>query len=46
MAPKFADRLIIVMEQGATAKVPLNAVDRMIDIITKTAVFFTLQPEL
>lgn len=46
MTLKFTDRLIIVMKQRVTAKVPLDAVDEIIDIIIKTAVFFTLQPEL
>jgi hypothetical protein len=37
---------LIVIEQRATAKVPLDAVNGTIDSITKTAVFFSLQPEL
>lgn len=46
MAPKFADIPIVVMEQGVTAKVFLDAVNGTIDSITKTAVFFSLQPEI
>jgi hypothetical protein len=46
MAPKIADRPITVMERGATAKVPLDAVNGTIDSMTKTAVIFSLQPEL
>jgi len=45
MAPKFADRLIVVMEHGGTAKVLLDAVNGTIDSMTKTAIFFSLQPE-
>jgi hypothetical protein len=37
---------LIVIEQRAIAKVPLDAVNGTIDSITKTAVFFSLQPEL
>jgi hypothetical protein len=45
IAPKFADRPIVVMEQGATARVPLDAMNGTIDSMTKTVVFFSLQPE-
>ena len=41
MAPKFADRPIVVMGQGATAGAALGAIDRMMDNMTKTAVFFS-----
>ncbi len=42
MAPKFADRLIVVMEQGGTAQVLLDAANGTIDSMTKTAVIFSL----
>ena len=45
MSPKFADRPIVVMEQGGTAEAALDAMDRTIDSMTKTAVFFSLQTE-
>ena len=45
MAPKFGDRPIVVMEQGGTAGAALDARDRMIDSMTKTAVIFLLQTE-
>ena len=44
--PKFVDRPIIVMEQAATAKLPLDAINEMINNITQTTVFFSLQPDL
>jgi hypothetical protein len=43
MVPKFADRPIIVMEQGATAKVLLDDVNETIDSMPRTAVIFSLQ---
>jgi hypothetical protein len=45
MAPKFAERPIVVMEQGGTAEAALDAIDGMINSMTKTAVFFSLQTE-
>ena len=42
MAVEFADRLIVVMEQGGFARVALNVINRIINSITKTAVIFLL----
>lgn len=42
MAPKFGDRPIVVMEQEETVEATLDARNRMIDSMTKTAVFFLL----
>ena len=43
MAVEFADRLIVVMEQGGFARAALNVIDRIINSITKTAVIFLSQ---
>jgi hypothetical protein len=40
MAPKFAERPMVVAEQGGTAKAALDAIDGIIDSITKTAGIF------
>jgi hypothetical protein len=45
MSLKFADRPIVVMEQGGTAEAALDVMDRTIGSMTKTAVFFSLQTE-
>lgn len=43
MALEFADRLIVVMEQGGFAGAALNVIDRMINNMTRTAVIFLSQ---
>jgi hypothetical protein len=43
MALEFADRLIVAIEQGGFAGTALNVIDRMVNSMTKTAVFFSLQ---
>ena len=45
MAPKLADRSIVVMERAGIAEPALDAIDGTIDNMTKTAVFFLLQTE-
>jgi hypothetical protein len=39
MAPKFGDRLIVLIEQGGTARAALDAADKTIDSIITTVVF-------
>ena len=39
MAPKLGDRVVVMIEQGETAKVVFNAVDRTIDSITTSILF-------
>jgi hypothetical protein len=41
VAPKFRDRLIVIIEQGEIAEAAFDAVDGTIDSITKTTVFLT-----
>jgi hypothetical protein len=43
MAPKSADRSIVVVEQGGTGEAAVD--DGMIDSTTKTAVFHSLLTE-
>lgn len=43
MALDFTDRLIVVIEQGRSAELALDVIDRMINSIIKTAVIFLLQ---
>ena len=43
MAVEFADRLIVVTEQGGFAGAALNVIDRMINSMTKTAVISSSQ---
>jgi hypothetical protein len=35
----------VVMEQGVQAEAPFRAMNRTIDRVIKTAVFFSLQPD-
>ena len=44
MAPKLGDRPVVMIEQGETAKVAFNVVDRTIDSITITMVFSYYKP--
>jgi hypothetical protein len=46
IAPKFEDMPIVVMEQEVTAEAPLRAMNQKIDGVTKTAVFFSLKPDI
>jgi hypothetical protein len=39
MVPKFGDRLIVIIEQGGTAKRAFDAINRTIDNMTTTIVF-------
>lgn len=39
MAPKLRDRPIVMIEQGETAEAACDAIDGMIDRMTKTGVF-------
>lgn len=43
--PKFVERPIIAIEQGVTAEADLDAMNGMIDSMTKTVVFLSLQAE-
>lgn len=45
MAPKFVERPIIAIEQGVAAEADLDAMNGMIDGMTKTVVFLSLQAE-
>jgi len=46
IAPKFEGMPIVVMEQEVTAEAPLRAMNQKIDGMTKTAVFFSLKPDI
>jgi hypothetical protein len=44
MAPKFGDRLIVVIKQREIAKAAFDAIDRTIDSMTKIVVFSRYKP--
>ena len=44
MAPNSEDRLIVIIEQGVTAKRAFHALDRIVDNITNTIVFSYCKP--
>ena len=45
MAPIFEDMPIVVIEQWVIAEALLHTINGTIDSMTKTAVFFSLQPK-
>jgi hypothetical protein len=44
MAPKLGDRPNVMIEQGGIAKAAFNAIDGMINSMTKTTVFSHCKP--
>ena len=44
MVPKFRDRPMVVIEQMVTPELAFNTVNRTIDNITTTVVFFYCKP--